>query len=71
MIDKIIEWLINTVVSKFLPSTIMKSALIVLIVSLFLSLFIGQWIIICTLVVTNVLWLVTEYLYAKGAEKDE
>lgn len=70
MIDKIITWLSNKIVSKILPSTLVKMSITALIVSLPLSLVLGYGVIIVTLVCSHLLLLANEYLYTKGEEEN-
>lgn len=70
MIDGLIKRMANLISGFALPSTILKLSLIALIVSLPLSLILGSNVIIFVLVVSNIIWTVTEYLYTKQ-EEDE
>lgn len=71
MIDNIIKWVSEQIIRFALPSTILKISLTALIVSLFLSFIVGYWIIIYVLAGINIIWLVTEYLYAKQIEDEQ
>lgn len=70
MIDKIIKWFADKTVSKFHPSTLLKIAIIALIISLPISLWLGSGVIIAVLVGSSLLSLVNEYLYAKDIEDE-
>lgn len=71
MIDKFIQLIANKITSLISPSTLLKYFLIILIVSLFLSVFVGYGIIIITLAMIQFVWLTTEYLYSKQIEDEE
>ena len=71
MIDNLIQLISERITSKIKPSTLIKYSMISLIVASFLSLFLGDWIVILVLVVNYTLWATTEYLYAKEVEEEE
>lgn len=71
MIDRIIHWIGEHITQVILPSTLLKLMLTMIIVASMLSFVVGYGVIIITLVVSNIIWLTTEYLYAKQVEDQE
>jgi len=71
MLDKFIYWVAESIINLILPSTLLKICLVGLIVSSFLSLWVGYSIIVMALVIVNIIYLVGEYLYAKSAEFED
>lgn len=71
MIDSLITYVAKLISKLANPSTILKYALLFLIISFALSFLLGQWLIIFALVVNNTIWMVTEFLYSKAMEDEE
>lgn len=71
MIDRIIRWIGEHITTVILPSTLLKYILAAIIVASLLSFVVGYGVIILTLTVSNVVWLTSEYLYAKQIEDED
>lgn len=71
MIDRIIRWISENITTVLLPSTLLKYLLAGIIVASLLSFVVGYGVIIVALVASNIVWLTSEYLYAKQVEDAE
>lgn len=71
MIDRMIQWIALSIIKNVLPSTIMKTSIVAIIVAFLLSIVIGYGLIILALVVCYVIWASTEYMYALEIEQED